>query len=134
MQRIGMGDSGSAPGGAGALAVIIGVPAVAIGGGALIGGPNHRLLGGLIGLAVGVAAVGIIGKVGASMPAPALPPVTALQTGVAYQLSSVSGGDVTAAASAAGFTNVGPNASGSIIGTWSGANGATVPAGIVAKQ
>lgn len=117
---------------AGAVLLFAGAMVVGGVGGALIGGPKHRVLGGALGIGAGILAVKLAAAVRNATPRPALPPVTSLHTGQDYLLSgseTVAGGTALAATSA-GFTNVGPNANGVIHGVWGGADGAPVPAGI----
>jgi hypothetical protein len=122
-------------GGAGALAMIYGPPIVGAVGGALIAGKGHRLVGGGIGLAVGIGAIFAFAKFAAANPGP-LPwttQVTTLKHGTPYALTLPAGGDPTAIATADGFADFGNN-SGTVVGTWNGADGAPVPANIIAKQ
>jgi hypothetical protein len=131
MKRIGVGDSGTI-GGAGPIIVVVGPPVVGAVIGALVGGSKHRVLGGSIGLGAGIAAVWAYTYVQGQAQV-ILSTASTLQTGATYQLTRTDGGDPTAAAQAAGFTGIAP-LNGTIIGVWSGANGALVPTGLIAKH
>lgn len=124
-------------GGTGFLLVMFGPPIAGGVIGAIVGGKQHRVLGGLAGFGAGVAAafayVAYVSHQSQQAVAANLLPATTLQTGVSYGLSLTSGGDPTSAAQAAGFTSI-ANINGTILGTWSGANNAPVPAGFIAKH
>ena len=120
-------------GGAGALAVLYGPPVLGLVGGVFLA-PKHRVLGGLIGTAVGVGVTMAISAIAARQPAPAPVVQTTLRHNADYLLSSTAQ-DTYTAAMTAGFTQVVFNsAANSMQGTWGGADGAPVPAGIIAKQ
>jgi hypothetical protein len=122
---------------AGAVALIlVGPPVVGAGIGATVDGEN-RVRGGLIGAAIGgVVTLGYLAYANAQAKAAPLPwttQVTTLQTGTDYVLTTPSGTDATALATSSGFTSVNAS-SGRVMGTWSGANGASVPSGLIAKS
>jgi hypothetical protein len=135
-----MGDSGTI-GGPGVIAVVIGPPIAGAIVGALVGGPEHRVLGGAIGFGAGVAAflaysAYVQARSKALMNAPPVV-VTALKNpGNPYQVSSTTGADVVVQATAVGFHVDGsqPHGAGPIQAVWQGANGAAVPAGLSVTQ
>jgi hypothetical protein len=138
-KRLGVGDSGTI-GGPGPLLLVAGPPVV----GAIVGAvvaPKARLLGGLIGFAAGIVTTQVViaivaARSDALMNAAPIA-VTALKNpGSPYLVSSTTGGDVVAQATTAGFHVDGsqPHGVGPIQALWSGANGATVPAGLSVKQ
>lgn len=123
-------------GGTGTLLVVAGPPIAGAVIGALVA-KKHRVVGGLAGFGVGLAAVFAYGAYVSRQSQAAVQsnflPATTLQTGTSYGLSLTSGGDPTATAQAAGFTSI-SNINGTILGTWSGANNAPVPVGLIAKH
>ena len=133
--------SDNAPGGPGFVLVVFGPPVVGTALGALVAGAGHRVIGGAIGFGVGVAAIMAFNaytsaKTKALMNAPPVN-VTALKNnGYPYTLTSTTGGDIVAQATAAGFHVDGsqPHGAGPITALWQGSDGAAVPAGISATQ
>jgi hypothetical protein len=139
VKRLGMGDSGTV-GGAGPLVVVVGPPIVGTVVGALVGGPQHRVLGGAIGFGAGVAAflafsAYMSARNKALMNSPPVV-VTALKNpGNPYMVSSTTGGDTYAQATAAGFHVDGSQqGKAQVQAIWQGANGAAVPAGLSVVQ
>jgi hypothetical protein len=113
--------------------------------GAVMGGPQHRVKGGLIGFGAGIAAIFAIGAVinyrNQTQVAASMVSRSTLNQGATYALTHTDGSNPTAdEATAAGFTSVqlltggatGPN--GELVGTWIGADNAPVPAGLVARS
>jgi Na+/proline symporter len=139
-RQLGVGADSGAIGGIGPLLVVVGPPAVGAVVGALVW-QKHRVYGGLLGLATGVVATQVyIAVVQAQSTALSNAPpvvVTALRNpGYPVSLTSTTGGDVVAQATAAGFHVDGsqPHGTGPITAIWEGANGAPVPAGLKAMQ
>jgi hypothetical protein len=122
---------------AGQVAVIyLGPPLVGAGIGAIVDG-EHRLRGGILGAALGaVVTAGFLvyaNSKSAATPLPWTTQVATLQKGTDYVLTTPSGTDASALAASSGFTSVN-SSSGRVLGTWSGSNGAAVPAGLIAKS
>jgi hypothetical protein len=140
MKALGAGapyDSG-AIGGPWLPLVVIGPPVVGTVAGILLGGPKHRVLGGAIGFGAGVGAF-LVFRAAVQAHQDALmkagpQPVSILKAQFPYQVTSTSGGDAVAAATAAGFHVDGSVAPGPgpIPAVWQGADGAPVPAGLTA--
>jgi Na+/proline symporter len=138
-RRLGVGDTQNI-GGSGALLVLYG-PAVA---GTVLGAliwQKHRIYGGLLGLAAGIATTMattavVQARSTALSNAPPVAVTTLRNSGYPVTLTSTTGGDVIAQATAAGFHVDGtqPHGAGPITAVWEGANGAPVPAGLKAMQ
>ena len=131
-------------GGIGALLVVAGPPIAGTVIGALVA-KKHRVVGGLAGFGVGLAAVfAYSAYVNRQSQATVLANMRAqptLHKGVTYALTHPDGTNLTTPeAISAGFTNVqlltggatGPN--GELIGVWNGQDGAFTPTAIIAKS
>jgi hypothetical protein len=139
VKRLGMGDSGTIDGAG--LLLVVAVPSIAGAVvGALVGGPQHRVLGGALGFGAGIIATQVFiavvaARSAALMNAPPVTVTTLKNPGNLYLVSSTTGGDAYTQAMAAGFHVDGSQQGKTEVqAVWQGANGAAVPAGLLVKQ